>query len=83
MFSGQIGSLSREHRTQLPARLEAGRWRSTRLRDPPITTQSEQHSTDIIQCGCASFRRHDLDFLPKLPSVTAFSDDIAFTEGGR
>jgi hypothetical protein len=41
------------------------------------------HDADIIQCRCASFRRHNLGILPKLPSVPALSDDIALREGGR
>ena len=49
MFSGEVGS--REHRTQLPGRLEAGRWRrwrSTRLHDPSIKTQSRQRRLPLV-----------------------------------
>jgi hypothetical protein len=49
MFSGEIGS--GEHRTQLPGRLEAGRWLSTRLHDPSIKTQSKQRCLPLIFLG--------------------------------
>jgi len=62
MFSGEVGS--REHRTQLPGRLEAGRWRSTRLHDPSIKTQSKQRRLPLIFLGLlhAFGRRTHLSF---------------------
>lgn len=62
---------------------------ATWLASPPMTSSRHWppkiallHNAEIIQCGCASLRRHNLHIPPKLPSVVVLSDDIALREGG-
>jgi hypothetical protein len=66
--------------------MQCRRTGSRSVANDPIQTLAAKiavlQNADIIQCRCASLRRHNLDILPKLPSVTALSDDIALREGG-
>jgi hypothetical protein len=47
-FSGEIDSLQPRISYQLPGRLEAGRWRSTPVRDASIKPQSKQRRLPLI-----------------------------------